>query len=68
MPQQEIYIGHQVVLRKTQLANNRVNISAGIVAKLDLAGSILADGLGKIGSDRTGLGRRHFTLRTKDTS
>ena len=68
MLQKELNIADEVFLGKAELTHDGVHISTSIVAELDLTGGIFLDGLDEIGSDCSGFGRRHFSLRTKYAS
>ena len=50
---------------KLILPDHGVHVAAGVVAVLELAGGVLADGLGDVRGDRAGLGRGHLALRAE---
>lgn len=58
----------QAVLFETQLPNDRVHISTGIVAKFDLTGLVFANHSANFGSDCARPGRRHEPAGTEYAS
>src|SRR5690606_3123102 len=54
--------------RKRLLAHDRVDVSAAVVAELDLAGAELSDDLGDVVRARARLGRWHLAVRSEDAT